>query len=131
MVQKAKVLERKEDKMKVEVVRNGSCSSNCASCKGCSAGQKKIIIDIPHDGYSDKGDVINIEVETSKVLGLSYITYIVPLFTMLLGYFLGAKVSEIMGIVGAFAGLAVPIPVLVFISKKIKNNFFDNIKTKL
>ena len=131
MVQKAKVLEKKEDMMEVEVVRNGSCSANCASCKGCAAGQKKIIIDIPDDENAKKGDVINIEVETSKVLSLSYITYIVPIFTLFFGYYLGAKVSESMGIIGAFIGLAAPIPVLVIISRKLKDNFFNNIKTKL
>ena len=131
MVQKAKVLDKKEDTMKVEVVRNGACSANCACCKGCSAGQKRIIIDIPDDEHAKKGDVINIEVETSKVLGLSYITYIVPIFTLFIGYYLGSKVSETMGIVGAFTGLALPVPVLVSISKKLKDNFFNNIKTKL
>ena len=131
MIQKAKVLEKKQDMMKVEVVRNGSCSSNCASCKGCAAGQKKIIIDIPDDENTKKGDVINIEVESSKILGLSYITYIVPIFTLFIGYYFGAKVSETMGIIGAFVGLAVPIPMLVAISKKLKDNFFNNIKTKL
>ena len=91
MVQKAKVLEKKEDMMKVEAVRNGACSSNCASCKGCAAGQKKIIIDIPDDENAKKGDVINIEVESSKVLGLSYITYIVPIFTLSLAIILAQK----------------------------------------
>ena len=65
------------------------------------------------------------------MLGLSYITYIVPIFTLFIGYYLGSKVSETMGIVGAFAGLALPIPLLVSISKKLKDNFFNNIKTKL
>lgn len=131
MTQKAKVLEKNNDSMKVEVVRNGSCSQNCASCKGCSGGQKKIIIDIPDDKDAKAGDVIDIQVDTGKVLGLSYVTYIIPLICMFIGYVLGARLSENMGIICAFIGLAVPVPLLMWVNRRVKDSFFNNIKTKV
>lgn len=131
MTQKAKVLEKNSNSMKIEVVRNGSCSQNCTSCKGCSGGQKKIIIDVPDDKDAKTGDIIDIQVDTGKVIALSAVTYIIPIICLLIGYALGAKISENMGIICAFIGLAVPVPLLVWVNRKVKDSFFSNIKTKV
>lgn len=128
MIQKGKIIGKSKDMVKVEVIRNSACSADCETCGGCAHKSERIIVDISYKGACNVGDIVKLSVKSSWLLGLSYITYILPLVFMIAGYLLGAKISEGYGILFAFIGLFVPAPVLIILNKKTREGFDKNIK---
>ena len=119
MKQKGRVLEVKEGIAFVEIVRNSACSGECGSCGGCAHTSQKIIIETPC-GNAQRGQIVTLEVKSSKVLLLAQMTYIVPLIFLIAGYFLGAGYGENTGILFGFFGLLLALPIVFYASKKAK-----------
>lgn len=129
MVQKGKIVGKNRDGYKIEVIRNSACSADCSSCKGCSHGSTSVMIDVKSQDSYHEGDIVSLKVESSFVIGLSYLTYIVPIITMIGGYAAAAGTfRETGGIIGAFLGLLLPIPLLVLLSRKLQKNLAKKIK---
>ena len=124
MVQEAIITKLLPDNMaEVAVVRATACGKNCSSCESCIFQNELKVIATNRTG-SKPGHKVLIETESSKVFGAVFLVYLLPMFSLVLGYMLAATaaLSESICIASAFAGLAVGLLVMVVIHRLVKNN---------
>ena len=76
------VCEINGDKTYVNVPRESACGGNCASCEGCKDRNNKI--EVINNIGAKKGDRVTVALSTRKVLGLSFIVYMLPIFLVIL-----------------------------------------------
>ncbi|MGL5057842.1 MAG: SoxR reducing system RseC family protein [Fusobacteriaceae bacterium] len=74
--------------LSINFYKDAACA-HCSACNGQSKFGSTISIDKPKNFNKQVGDEITVEVEDSVLLKLSFLTYILPTFFMILGYFLG------------------------------------------
>ena len=130
MEQKGKIVSKEGTNLKVEIIRNSACAGDCDSCKGCSHEKRNVYVDIKDDRNYKEGEIVNLEAKSKWVLVLSAITYIVPVLFMILGYAIGGVKGEDLGILSAFIGLFMSVPVLFGINKTVKKDFGKNVRIK-
>ncbi len=83
MKQIGKVISSDNDKAVIQVVRESACGGNCSSCgSSCSTGVTISTINI---NDVKPGEIVEIETETSSVIGIAAIFYIIPLIFIVLG----------------------------------------------
>ena len=94
--------------------------SDCDKCHACIGGSKTMTLRL--EGTADVGDKALVEMPASTVTQASLMAYGIPLAGMLLGMFLGDACLPLEGslgaLIGAAAGLAIPLAILFFTEKK-------------
>lgn len=88
MKETGKVIEVKSDIALVELARTKACKA-CKACLG-SSNADKMLTEARNLVSASVGDEVYLEVESRNVLLASMIVYIIPLFSMILGYLLGS-----------------------------------------
>jgi len=107
MTEFGEIVEIKKDQAVVKVRR----SSACGKCGACSFGTnpEEMLLTVPNALQGDIGDLVELELESTQVLKASAITYLFPLFSLILGvaigYLLGDKFDYNKELIGAFIGL--------------------------
>ncbi|SHM52457.1 positive regulator of sigma(E), RseC/MucC [Caldanaerovirga acetigignens] len=96
MREKAIVVSKKGNKAEVEVIR----TSACAKCKACSLGSEKKVIKVwvQNDVNADVGQVVEIEIENRALISATFIMYVIPLVSFLLGVILGLNFANTLNI---------------------------------
>lgn len=112
MISEGVILETKDNKAKVRVVRKSSCGENCASCNGCA--ENSLHITVNNDINARKGDKVQLESKTSSVLISAFILYILPLLIFVTVYLMFEKIGE-----GTAALLSVIMFLITFINIKV------------
>ena len=108
MIQRAVVISLEGDMAQIDVYRSSacgeSCGGNCAICKTASTIRSQAV----NEAGAAQGDLVEVETESGKVLGLAFISYILPIITAIAFYYAGAALwGENGGALTALAGLLV------------------------
>lgn len=103
-----------ENNAKVQIQRATSCGENCANCGGCK--KTSSYANVTNDLGADVGDTVKIELETGKVLLVSFTVYILPLIFFIVGIAIGNLLCGI-------AFFVIMFIILRFFDKKIGGKF--------
>jgi len=71
-------------------------SSACSKCGACGMGQhgETMILKVANEMNADVGDIVEVDMESEKILQASLIVYIFPLIALLIGMFMGYKMAS-------------------------------------
>lgn len=96
MREKAIVVSKNGNKAEVEVIR----TSACAKCRACSLGSEKKVIKVwvQNDVNANVGQVVEIEIENRALISATFIMYVIPLVSFLLGVILGLNFANTLNI---------------------------------
>ena len=98
----------------VSVVKTSMCGDNCASCKGGCATTSQTVQAVNETNEALRpGDVVQLETETGKVIGVSAVIYLLPLVCLFLVYFIVQSFTK-SEIVCALCGLGAALLSLFF-----------------
>ncbi len=123
MTQEAIITKLLPDNMaEVAVVRTSACGKNCSSCESCIF-QNELKVAAKNDILSKPGHRVLIKTESSKIFGAAMLVYLLPMFSLLMGYILAASAgySEALCVCTGFAGFAAGLAVIILVHKRIKN----------
>lgn len=108
MRQKAKVIALLPNgEAQVSIKRETACGHDCTSCGACGAQARPIIAEVKNPVGAQVGDDVYVESKTSRVLGLAFIVYVVPIILFFAFYAVANSIwkSEGASICGAIFGL--------------------------
>lgn len=109
------VISREGANARVRTQRTGACES-CAAKSGCSTlgGGKEMEVEAINSAGALEGDRVIIAFETSSLMKASFLIYIFPILSMMLGGFTGQKIAPFfnvdpsaMSVIGAFLFLII------------------------
>lgn len=106
-----------EGKAEIMVRRPSACGHDCANCGGCGPDSVTQIIALAENEAGARlGDTVRVESESSSVLGLAALLYLVPFVLLFAGYFLasgplglGEEASLAVGVLLLIAGILVNV----------------------
>lgn len=104
MINKGLVKEVKGDVVKVHLYKE----SACAHCSGCGNDRKMgTTLEFKCDQKVEPGNVITFEIEDKSLLNIAAFVYLLPIFFMIGGYYLGDSLgfSEAKSVGTSFMGL--------------------------
>ncbi len=87
MIEKGEVIGTEGKLAFVKFMRTSACG-NCTAC-GMSKDEKNVVIEVWNSTGVQKGDFVEVEIETKKALTSSAIAYIFPLVMLVVGAVLG------------------------------------------
>ncbi len=103
MINKGIVRSVKGDLLKIQLYKNSACSH----CSGCDKKDKLgSVFNFRCDKETEVGDIITFEIKDNSLLKIVALIYLVPVFSMIAGYFVGEvmELSEITKVIFSFAG---------------------------
>lgn len=112
----------------ISVFKESSCS-HCSKCGDKEKISREMKIKIEKE--VSIGDFIEFEIDNKKVFTAAMIVYIVPVFIMIAGYFIGEKIfgKEKLAVLSAFIALAISFGVVYVYDKLVvKNKMVDIVK---
>jgi sigma-E factor negative regulatory protein RseC len=90
MTQEASVVRLLPDnKAEVLVNRRSGCGGNCSGCDGCSFTDQEIRVVAGNRAQAEPGQRVLVETKTSLIFRFAFLTYIVPILFLLMGYIIG------------------------------------------
>ena len=120
MKKRGEIISLNGETAKVRIQRD----SACGNCHKCDEGKAKEIVALNRVG-GVVGDTVEIEMESSTVLGAAALVYIIPLFLFIIAYFAVEAVfkTEWSGIVGGFVVMVIAYVAIAAFNKKNKEKF--------
>lgn len=111
----------------VEIIRSSACGENCSSCGLCPGMTARIYA--VNDINAAVGDEVIINMSDKNVLGAAFLVYIVPLITLIIGYFLGYTVfgSDGFAVLTGFILMAITFILLICTDRKLKRKYTPHI----
>lgn len=108
---------------KVKITRSSACGENCAEC-GLCPGQSAVV-EALNDARADIGDTVTISMSDKKVLGAAFLVYIVPLFTLVAGYFAGEALfkNETAAVFTGLFVMALTFGIIISFDKRLKHRY--------
>lgn len=114
---------------KIKLDRKSMCGENCASCGGM-CGVQNTVIRAKNTVNASVGDIVLVEVPTSKGLLALFLTYGIPLIYMVaIAVFMAIFLTEKQGIILIALGLLV-WALILYISEK-KGRFLSSFNTEI
>jgi positive regulator of sigma E activity len=117
---RAKVIEVFADGVLIEIQKSGSCKT-CAISGVCGGPNRSFTHRIKTDLPLEKGDIIEISISSGVKLLSSFIVFILPIFFMILFYFLAKflfELSENFAILLSFSSLLLSGVAIYLLDKK-------------
>ncbi len=74
-----------QDEAIVKISKSSACGHDCASCGACSNPTYEMPVKNPVGAVP--GDKVAIESKTSKILGISFLLYMLPVFMLIISAF--------------------------------------------
>lgn len=105
---------------KVKIKRSSMCGHDCASCGGCGNANSDIEIIAENAAGAEAGQQVEIESKTGLIVGLSFLTYIIPVAALIIFYCIFSGISENAGIIAAFLSFVISFAALAAINRKMK-----------
>lgn len=111
-----------QNNAQIRIKRDSACGDNCGNCSGCNS---IVTVFAQNNINVKKGDLVEIEMPSNSVLGAAFITYIIPLVILIIGYIVGSCIfkTEIGEILTAAAFFAVSIVGVVIYSRIHKEKY--------
>ncbi|OJV62152.1 MAG: hypothetical protein BGO41_02180 [Clostridiales bacterium 38-18] len=108
---------------RVKLVRHTACG-NCGACQ-LGDDQKDIMLIAKNAVSAKEGDLVEVSMETGGVLSAAFIMYVIPLFGLFVGLFVGQglfKTNEIMTAVFGVIVMALTYLVIKLNDKRFLKN---------
>lgn len=113
------IISEKQNQVTVQIIRGDKCKG-CNLCDATGPNQMQLVA---NNSFGAKiGDTVEVEVPPGKVLGYSFILFIIPIIMMIAGYFVGTSFSsgsEGVGIIGSLTGLALSFLIIKFLDSQL------------
>lgn len=113
------IVSEKQNHVTVQMIRGDKCNG-CNLCETIGPNQMQIVA---NNSLGAKiGDTVEVEVPPGKVLGYSFIIFIIPIIMMIAGYFIGTSVfggSEGIGIICSLSALAIAFLLIKIIDSQL------------
>lgn len=130
MRQKAVIMETYGERAKIKVLRSSMCEG-CSKKEGggsCACGEllganRVMVAEAANEVKADVGDTVEIETESSVVLGYAALVFLLPILLFFFGYAIAREWSEhiyLPWIAGGCAFLLSFIPILILEKRKQK-----------
>ena len=105
----------------VAILRGTACGGSCGSCEAC-VYNSKILVKAANPIFARAGERVVLQSDSSSILGVSALIYLLPLLLLFVFYFLAAALSAEQGtcILLAFLGLLVGVGLVVWIGRRKK-----------
>jgi positive regulator of sigma E activity len=103
---------------KVEIIRNSMCGEHCSGCSGCSLTSSTIIVE--NSCNAQKNDEVLIITGKNRVLSLSFLTFILPLLSIVVFYkiMMNFALNEnIVALLSFLGGIVVFIGITLYFKK--------------
>ena len=94
ITERGTVLETRNDLATLLVKRGDACGSCGAGCHCGTHDEKTMRVEAKNAIKAQTGDVVEIAMETDKLIGLSMLTYIVPIVFLFIGGLAGAPLAR-------------------------------------
>ncbi len=137
MQQTGVVTEVINNRIKIKILRPSACSGNCSECGACSS--KNHLVEAENQVGAKIGDEVLLDMTSNKVINAAFLTYILPLLMLVLGYYIGivTRIGEGFSILMCFIFMVITFfilhlydkrvwkkyePVVVALVKKTENN---------
>lgn len=107
----------------IAVVRLGACAHDCSECGGCSGSQHPTVTALAENHTNAKaGDVVLVETENAKLMGVIAFVYLVPMIFLLAGYLIAQSVGLTDGqsILTSLVAFAVSILPVVLLDRQVR-----------
>lgn len=119
MIRTGRVVQTDGETLEVCFNRMGTCES----CGMCDAGKKETVIKLR--GKAKVGDIVEVEMPDAKILKASFVTYVIPLVSLILGLWIGSLLfneQEIYVFLTGILGLAVGLICVKLIDRFVGKN---------
>ncbi len=94
MEEVGRVIETEGGLARVEIVRRDACGH----CRACDFGRSDtVVVEAGNPVGARVGDDVALELESGRVLGAAFAAYMVPLFFLMIGLYLGAVLAKAAG----------------------------------
>ena len=80
------------DTAEAEVLRGTACGGDCGSCESCHYASK-LRVEVKNELGAMPGDRVEIETQTSRVLGAAVLVYVLPFVLFFIGYAIAAAMD--------------------------------------
>ena len=110
-------------KAEIAVVRQGACAHDCSECGGCMTAQQPTVTAVADDLVGiQEGDIVTVETENAKLMGVIAFVYLVPMVLLIAGYLVAQAFGLTQGwcILAAVAAFAVSILLVVALDRSVK-----------
>lgn len=103
----------------VRFQRSGACKT-CGAC--LTAGDNEMEVKAKDDIGVSVGDTVRVSLSSQKMLTASTLCYAVPLGLLLLGTFIGTRISVLWGIIMGLGLCALSFLILRLVEQKVKKS---------
>ncbi len=113
------IVSEKNNQVTVQMIRGDKCKG-CNLCDATGPDQMQLVAN--NSLRANIGDTVEVEIPPGKVLGYSFIIFIIPIIMMIAGYFVGASASggsEGFGVIGSLSGFALSFLVIRFLDSQL------------
>ena len=100
--------------------------SMCAHCGACMrSGESEMELTLPNTLHAKVGDRVHVSLAARQLVRASLIAYAIPLLLLLLGVWLGSRITDVVALLCGLGGCAASFLILRLIDRKIraKNTF--------
>ena len=110
--------------VKVRVKRSSACGDNCASC-GLGCGGREIVVTAENKAGAKKGDTVEIEMKSSKILGAAAWVYMIPVIFFIIGDIIFNSIfhNELIAAAGGLGTMAAIYIAIIVINRKNKDKY--------
>ena len=100
-------------------------SAQCAHCGAClTAGESEMEVELLNPVGAKVGDHVSVSLEPKRVVQASLLAYALPLALLLLGVWVGSRISELYALLFGVAGCGIGYLILRLYEKKGKKETF-------
>ncbi|OGO77367.1 MAG: hypothetical protein A2Y23_09915 [Clostridiales bacterium GWB2_37_7] len=85
----------KDNMAKIQIKRVSACGESCASCKG-GCVPTNTYVDVKNNIKATVGQHVEIEMNTGIVFNAIFLNYVIPLFMLIIGIFIGSSLADTM-----------------------------------
>lgn len=94
-------------------------SEMCSRCGACLAiGEKELETRVANTLNAKVGDLVEVRLAGNRILQASALAYVVPLLLLLVGVWLGSRISDLFALLLGVGGCAVAFLVLRWLERK-------------
>lgn len=119
MRQTARVIALHPDGTAELAVKRDTACGDCASCGGCAAGTVRVTVE--NSLKAAVGDTVLVETDTTKVIAIAALVYLLPLLLFFAGYAIGSALGVQPLVLGGI-GFAAALLAAVIVNRKLSGN---------
>ncbi len=125
MLQRAKVVRIiDENTAEISVVRASACGHDCESCGGCGMSSSQVVAEAVNSVGARVGDVVTVETDTTAVIGIAAVVYMLPLALFFIPYIVCKLIgfTDAVSLVVSALGVCAGILCALHVNRRVDKN---------